>query len=307
MIISRSVRNLCSKTLSEGMDVHTMFHLVRRLIPGYDIHKQTGFPESFAIPNRDAADTIVSDIIKSDLFMEFIELLIKIRKEGLMSREINLPYLNDIIKEIYSMGYIYDQGSGVFVENPQVRKTINWGTLREGKTYTLVFLGIDIINNTGIVKKYPKEIVEQTYTEFSFIVQNISEKRNGRLWKWEGDGGVIAFFLGTKYQDAVLSAFEILNNLFLYNRTICSLQEHIHFRITIHSGDIEYTENRDKLMQADPIKILDEMEKKYSGKDTICISLPIKMMLDSFIINQFTELKKPAKSKYFQYRLRWQK
>ncbi len=283
-----------------------MFHIVRRLIPDYDIYEQTGFPKSFAIPNRDAADTIVSNIIERDLFIQFIELLITIREEGLMSKKINLPYLNEIIREIYNQGYIYDSANRIFVENPQIRKTTNWGTLQEGEFYTLVFLGIDIINNTGLVKKYPKDVVEQTYTEFSFIVQNICEKRGGRLWNWEGDGGVAAFFLGNKYQDAVLSAMEILNNMFLYNRTICTLTEHLHFRITVHSGDCEYTENTDKLMQEDPIKVLHDMEKKYSGKDTICISLPVKMMLDGFIADQFTKLKNSGKSKYFHYKLEWE-
>jgi len=306
MKISQSIKNFCSKTLSEGMDVHTMFHIVRRIIPDYDIYKQTGFPESFAIPNRDAADAIVRIIIERNMFLQFIELLITLREEGLMSKKINLPYLNEMIREIYSQGYIYDPANRIFVENPRIRKTLNWGTLREGDSYTLVFLGIDIINNTGIVKKYPKNMVEQTYTEFSFIVQNICEKRNGRLWNWEGDGGVVAFFLGKKYQDAVLSSMEILNDMFLYNRTICSLKEHLNFRISIHSGNLEYTENRNKLIQEEPLKVLQEMEKKYSAKNTICISLPVKMMLDGFIADQFSEFKKPANSKYFHYKLQWE-
>jgi len=306
MKISQPIKNFCSKTLSEGMDVHTMFHIVRRIIPDYDIYKQTGFPESFAIPNRDAADAIVRIIIERNMFLQFIELLITLREEGLMSKKINLPYLNEMIREIYNQGYIYDPANRIFVENPRIRKTLNWGTLREGDSYTLVFLGIDIINNTGIVKKYPKNMVEQTYTEFSFIVQNICEKRNGRIWNWEGDGGVVAFFLGKKYQDAVLSSMEILNDMFLYNRTICSLKEHLNFRISIHSGNLEYTENRNKLIQEEPLKVLQEMEKKYSAKNTICISLPVKMMLDGFIADQFSEFKKPANSKYFHYKLQWE-
>lgn len=68
MVVSRTIKTLCSKALSEAMDVRTMYHVVRRIIPDYDIYKRTGFPESFAIPNRDAADAIISDIIKEDLF-----------------------------------------------------------------------------------------------------------------------------------------------------------------------------------------------------------------------------------------------
>ncbi len=307
MDISRKVQSLCSKSLSEAMDVHTMCHVARRLLPGYDIHKQTGFPESFAIPNRDAADTIVRNIIQNDLFLKFIETLLRIEKEGIMSKKIQIPYLNEILKGIYNNGYLYDKTNQMFVENPRIRKTRNWGTLQEGETYTLAFLGIDIIDNTGIVKRYPGETVERTYTEFSYIVQNTTEKRNGRLWSWEGDGGVIAFFLGNKYQDAVLSAFEIVNQLFLYNRTLCPLKEHLHFRISVHSGECEYTKDKNRLTQSEPIKTLMEMEKKYSGTDTVCVSFPVKMMIDGFIAKQFFPLKGSGKNRYFLYELRWEK
>ncbi len=282
-----------------------MCHVARRLIPGYDIHKETGFPESFAIPNRDAADTIIRNIIKEDLFLTFVETLIRIEREGIMSRNVQIPYLKDILKEIYNSGYLYDSTIQMFVENPRVRKTRNWGTLQDGETYTLAFLGIDIIDNTGIVRKYPGETVERTYTEFSYIVQNITEKRDGRLWAWEGDGGVIAFYLGNKYQNAVLSAFEIINQLFLYNRTLCMLKEHLHFRISIHSGECEYTGNKEMLIQSEPVKFLMEMEKKFSDTDTVCISFPVKMMLDGYISRQFSPLKKGGKNRYFQYRLGW--
>ena len=283
-----------------------MCHVARRLIPGYDIHKETGFPESFAIPNRDAADTIIRNIIKEDLFLTFVETLIRIEREGIMSRNVQIPYLKDILKEIYNSGYLYDSTIQMFVENPRVRKTRNWGTLQNGETYTLAFLGIDIIDNTGIVRKYPGETVERTYTEFSYIVQNITEKRDGRLWAWEGDGGVIAFFLGNKYQNAVLSAFEIVNQLFLYNRTLCMLKEHLHFRISIHSGECEYTGDQEMLIQSEPVKLLLEMEKKFSDTDTVCISFPVKMMLDGYISRQFSPLKKGGKNRYFQYRLGWE-
>ncbi len=288
------------------MDVRTMCHVAKRLIPDFDIYEKTGFPESFAIPNRDAADTIIRTIVSQNLFFTFVETLLRIEDEGIMSKKVQIPYLTEILKEIYKNGYLYDSITKVFVENPRVRKTRNWGTLQDGEIYTLVFLGIDIADNSGIVKRYPKEIVEKTYTEFSYIIQNISEQRDGRLWSWEGDGGVVAFFLGNKYQHAVLSAFEMVNQLFLYNHTLCTLKEHLHFRISIHSGECEYSEDREQLIQSEPVKLLMKMEKEYSDIDSICISFPVKMMLDGFISKQFTSIKGSGKSRYFRYSLRWE-
>ncbi len=307
MQITRNLASLCARALFESMDVHDMSHLAERIIPDYDLYKQSGFPESFAIPSIDAAKQIVGDIVNSNLFFKLIQNLIHMNQEGFMGRKIRISYLNDILKDIYGSGFLFDSENQIFVENPRIQKTRNWGALQEGESYTLAFLAIDIIGNTGIVQKYSREIVETTYTELNFIVQNAIDKRNGRFWMWEGDGGVVAFFFGNKNVDATLSAIEILNNLFLYNRTICKLTEPIKIRISVHSGVCEYTERNDYFKKLEVMKIIDEMEKTQSKANSICISYPVRMMLDGFIANQFATLGSSNTSKYYRYNLEWEK
>jgi len=284
-----------------------MRHLARRIIPDYDIYKQTGFPESFSIPGIDAAKQIVSDIIESRLFFQFIQNLIHLDQKGLMGKKIKISYLNDIIKEIYNNGYVFDPGNEIFVENFTMQKTRNWGTLQEGETYSMAFLSIDIIGNTQIVQKYPKNIIETTYTELNYIVQNAIDKRNGRIWMWEGDGGIIAFLFGNKYTNATLSAIEILNNVFLYNRTLCKLTEPIRIRASVHSGVCEYTNRNDHFKKMDVMKTIELMEKKHSKAKSICISNPVRMMLDGFIANQFLPLGSNNTSQFYRYELEWDK
>ena len=307
MEITRNLANLCARSLKESMDMRDMNHLAKRLMPDYDLYKRSGFPESFAIPSIDAAKQIVSDIVDSNLFFQLIQNLIRMNQEGFMGREFHISYLNDILKYIYSSGYIFDSENQIFVENPGIQKTRNWGALQEGESYALAFLAIDIIGNTKIVQKYSKEIVETTYTELNFIVQNAIDKRNGRFWMWEGDGGVISFFFGNKNLDATLAAVEIMNNVFLYNRTICKLTEPLKIRISVHSGICEYTERIDYFKKLEVMKIINEMEKKYSTAHSVCISYPVRMMLDGFIANQFLPLGSSNTSKYYQYKLEWEK
>ena len=305
--ITRNLKNLCIKALNQSMDVHEMRHMARRIIPDYDIYKQTGFPESFAIPSIDAAKQIVSDIINSKLFFQFIQNLIHLDQKGFMGKKTRISYLNDIIKEIYNNGYIFNLENEIFVENSKVLKTRNWGALQEGETYSMAFLSIDIIGNTKLVQKYPKHLVETTYTELNYIVQNAIDKRNGRIWMWEGDGGIIAFFFGNRNRDATLSAIEILNNMFLYNRTLCKLTEPIRIRASVHSGVCEYTERNDYFKKMDVMKTIDVMEKKHSKAKSICISYPVRMMLDGFIANQFLPLGSNNTSQFYRYDLEWDK
>ncbi len=307
MQITRNLENLSARALIESMNVHDMKHLAKRIIPDYDLYKRTGFPKSFAIPSIDAAKQIVKDIIDSNLYFQLIQTLIHMNQEGFMGKRIRISYLNDIIKEIYSNGFLFDSENLIFVENPKVHKTRNWGSLQENESYSIALLSIDIIGNTRIVQKYSKEIVETTYTELDFIVQNAIDKRNGRFWMWEGDGGVIAFFFGNKNEDATLSALEIMNNLFLYNRTICKLTEPLNIRISVHSGICEYTDKNDYFKKTGVMKTINEMEKSHSKANSICISYPVRMMLDGFIANQFLPLGSSNTSKFYRYELEWEK
>ncbi|MCF6334508.1 MAG: hypothetical protein L3J12_02045 [Spirochaetales bacterium] len=51
----------------------------------------------------------------------------------------------------------------------------------------------------------------------------------------------------------------------------------------------------------------DKMEKKYSKPESICISYPVRMMLDGFIADQFSPLGLNNTSKYYRYKMEWEK
>jgi len=187
MAISGWLRYLVARALTESMDVRTMTHLVRRLVNNYNLYERTGFPTNIAIPNRDAANQIVKDMCEWELILPFIKLLYDIRETGLMGRRYQVPYLREIGKELQKCGYIFDNESKMFVENPSVRKTQNWGILREDEEYIFTFLRVDMVDNTGFVRRNSPQTVEKVYSDVRSIVQLSVEKRNGRIWNWEGD------------------------------------------------------------------------------------------------------------------------
>ena len=97
MQITRNLAKLSARSLVESMDVREMKHLAKRMIPDYDIYKQSGFPESFAIPSIDAAKQIIKDIVDLNLFFQLIQNLIHMSQEGFMGKKIRISY--------YSMSY----------------------------------------------------------------------------------------------------------------------------------------------------------------------------------------------------------
>jgi len=303
MQIGGVVIYLAARSLAESMDVHTMTHLARRLIKDYDLYERAGFPRNIAIPNKDAAYQIVKDMKDQELFLPFVKLLIDIRETGLMGRKYRVPYLRDIVTELHNAGFILDRETGIFVENPAVRKTKNWGVLREFEEYIFTFLSIDIVDNSGLVKRYPRKKIEEVYAGFRTLVQNIVEKRCGRIWNWEGDGGLCAFYFFKKNNLAAHSAMEILHELYIYN-LLNQLEEPINVRIAVHSGPCQYRHDFEKI-KSDTIQKTIEIEAIYTAPNSATFSQTVYCMLDHIIAVQLIPLQTEGNGTYYSYQLKW--
>ncbi len=296
--------HLVERSLAESMDVRTMVHLARRLIHNYDIYSRSGYPRIIAIPNRDAARQIVMDMRKSGLFLDFVKMLINIRKTGLMGRKYRIPYLREIIREIENAGFIYSVEDNTFIENPAIRKTMNWGVLKPGEEYIFSFLRFDMVGSSKLARELKREEYEKIYSDVRSIVGKTCEKRNGRIWLWEGDGGLIAFYFSDKENRSAISAIEILHDVYIYNLINVPLENDIKVRIAVHNGPWIFTFDRERI-KGDVIERVNELEEHFTEPNTITFSPTIYRMLNQKIV----DLLEPFKSEKFgtlhRYRLRW--
>ena len=306
MQIRSALSNLTIRALSESLDVRTMVKLIDPLFPNYNVYQRTGLPETIPIQKQDAAKQIVRDVISANLYLEFINRLILYHTDGYMGKRYPINHLKQIIKEIQEFGLIYDQVNKIFVEDPAMRRTRNWGTLREGDDYIFAFLRLDIVGNTKLVKQYPEHLIKQTYTDLRGIVQNAIDKRNGRIWNWEGDGGMVAFYFSNKNFYATLSGMEIIHDLFIYNQVKCPLDKPISARLAIHGGHCMYTDNEEDIKKIDVIKKLIEIESKYTRPNSLTISNIIKTSLDTQLSRHFKLVDGNNDNEYFNYQLQWE-
>lgn len=301
--VSTKLINLSVKALSQSMTPKIMVSLARELIPNYDIFQRTGIPGSVAIPNVTAAKQIVQDMIARESFLDFILLLVKTSEYGYMGRRYAIPYLKSLINGVIDMGFIYDNANDMFVENPNLRRTRNWGTLKTGKTYTVAFLRIDIVGSSGIVRSHNEKTVHQCYDDLRRIVQLSIEKRNGRIWGWDGDGGLAAFFYGNKNQSAVLAGMEILHEIFLYNYSRNPLSDPLKVRLAVHNGPFTYSPSEEDLKNSDTVKKVEDIEHSLSPPMGLALSEAVQVMLDHSIIIQLSEKKESRYRKYFVYKM----
>ncbi len=283
-----------------------MIAMANELMPNYDVYARTGFRPSMVIPSRDMAQQIVADIVAQERVLDLVSALISIQESGHMGRTYSIPRLRALMQELFEQGYVYDSENGVFVENPQVRKTRNWGTLSPGREYTMAFLRLDIVKNSQLVRTNSNAVIRKAYDHLREIVGNATEKRNGRIWQWEGDGGLCAFFIADKHQRAALAALEIIHELEIYNKVACALSTPLKVRVAVHGGPCEYSENMETVTKNETLKRLREMEENYTQPQSVTISSVVKVMLDDVVSSEFLPLNNHSEGRYYEYALKWE-
>ncbi len=269
------------------MDMEVMIHLAKELVYDYDLYQRAGVRESMVIPRRDAALQIIKDLTDLGLFFHLICLLIRIQINGFRGRMYRISHMSEIIKRMGECGYIYDNENKIFVENPAIRRTRNWGALMEGKEYHIAFLRLDIAGNSKLVRGHSEKVIDETYADLRKIVETAIDKRNGRTWFWEGDGGLIAFYFSNKELMAALSGMEIVNTLFIYNLLRCRLKEPLKVRVAVHSGLCRYKEDLDELMKEEIIKRTIQIESQATMPDSMTISGSVRSKLESSLLSGF--------------------
>jgi len=301
--VSSALINHTVRALAQSMPPKVMVALARSFISGYDLYKRTGFPKSIAIPNKDAARQIVLDIEKTGHYLDFILLLVDVREKGYMGRRYAIPYMREILNGVFDMGFIFDNANKIFMENPEKSRTRNWGALKTDITYTLAFLRIDIVGNSQLVRKYPAHQIQMVYTTLRDLTSHAVERRNGRIWSWDGDGGVAAFFVGNRNQSAVLAGMEILHEIYLFNLMSCPFDKPLAIRTAVHSGPFEYTPNEEEMKSNETVKRTTQIEHKHTKPGSLTISPVAKYMLDHIVTEEFTPFIGKDQLEYYNYKL----
>lgn len=305
MRVKARLRTLAIRALAESMEVKTMVHLARRIFgASYDLHDRTGFPRSVAIPNRTAAGQIVTDVAQANLFLDFVSRLMSLERVGMAGRKYRIPRLQSIVTEILDTGYRFDKETGTFVEDSSIRTTRNWGVLRAGETRIMAFLGLDVCDNSELVRAHGKDRMERIYRNLRNMAVESAERRNGRLWGWEGDGGIIAFTFEEENQRAVHTGLEILHELFLYNMFTCPLPEGLHVRLVIHNGHAEYHSDGREL-KGDTVKHMWDIDTRFGEPDALIVSAAVLPSVRPELSRKFESVATGTSEHLFRYIVRF--
>jgi len=279
-----------------SLSVEEMNRFAKMTNPDYDLHKSFGFSKGHPIGLHEAADRIVGDMLQSGYYVDFVETLIKVDSKGYMGHRFAFRGLDDVIGDVLQAGYSFDKTTGQFFEDQNKQITRNWGRLMEGDERQMAVFRLDIAGNSLLVKNNPKPLVDKAYGDLRQIVTRSVVARLGRLWVWEGDGALGVFMLSDYSRAAIFAGMEILNSMFIYNKSDNPLNSAFKLRISVHSGSLAYTESATQFLKADTVRTAIMLESKAAVPNSLVISESLAMSQDQALLNIFSDPKVVANS-----------
>jgi class 3 adenylate cyclase len=306
MRVKESMLNNVIKGLSRSMTQKEMIHLVRRIVPDYDLHKRMGVYTHNAVAHGDGARQIVKDMREWNYFPDLVSLMAQAETQGIHGRKYHFPRLGHVIQLMAEDGIIYNRDTNSFIEDSRRSITKNWGVLREGETCTFAVLKLDLVKNTQMVRQNDPEVVEKTFDLIRRDINEIVHLRLGRIWSWEGDGAICAYYYGTRNEQAVYSAMEILHRLFLFNHFSNKLDRPVQLRLAIRSGPIEFSLEEGKIKMAETVKETYRLEEDHTDPDSLTISQEVFSHLPGDVSAGFRKLTLSGREQLYNYRLSWE-
>lgn len=265
------LKRLITEELSRAFTTREFKKFCWEIEPDLDLYKLTGYPEGIYLPVKEAAKQAVDYFHRTNRTIPLLDLIIHSAKVGFKGEKVVFNNIRAIIKEMNECGFEYNTNLNKVVIIDRIGNRNDWGFLFEGETYNFCFASIDICGNSKLVRKYDTSLIQNTYTNFKTLVLNIAKKRDGRIWSWEGDGGLLVFHLDDYINQTILTSIEILSNLPVFNATSNYLDENIIIRIGINAGEAEYKKNI-SMINSDAIEITRNIEKMHTIPMTLSVT-----------------------------------
>ncbi len=286
MGISR-LKRLVSEDLARAFNTNEFKKFCSMIQPDLDLYKLTGYPQHLNIPIKDVSKQAVEYFHKTNRMIPLLNAIVQSTNTGFKGEQVVFNNIKSIIFEMKECGFEYNSRLNKVVMIDELCKRNDWGYLTEGNYYNFCFVSIDICGNSNFVRKYDNELIRKTYLNFKKLVQNCVEKRNGRIWSWEGDGGLAVFHVEDFMNKAILASIEILSSMTVFNMTSNHLDDDISIRIGMNAGQAEYNKNL-HMINSEAITEARQIEKNNTLPMTISVNPNVVQNIDVAIRNYFS-------------------
>ncbi|MBB6480611.1 adenylate/guanylate cyclase domain-containing protein [Spirochaeta isovalerica] len=242
----------------------------------FDLHQVSGTRSTETVSSRRAATILVEYCMDRKGEISLLEFLIQIDDSVFLGRSVSVEGLETFLLKLSQYGFFYNPDKRRIVsgkDDPLDMK--NWGALKEGKTYGMSVLSLDIVENSRLVKRYGSGKMKKLYASLWAFLRERLDAYNGRIWSWAGDGGLIAFAMKKHLVHSVKFAMEIQTLLILFNHDPSyPLKEPIQLRIGIDTGKVPFSFNTGEII-SEVINCAAHLEKGVCLPGHIAVSFRV--------------------------------
>ena len=77
-------------------------------------------------------------------------------------------------------------------------------------------------------------------------------------------------------------------------------------RVAVHSGNCDYTNNKEEIVKLEPVKKVIEIEAKYTKPNTVTISANVQSSIEPLIADELTPVASKNKMGLYNYAMEWE-
>lgn len=289
-MLDPTLSNTIIEMLSKELKADQIDEIGRFLIKGHSAHTTLGLNNHITVTPRKAAVALVDECTDNNREEELVKFLIEIDGEKLLGRKVELNDLETLMNGLARSGYIYDPKKRKLKSiKASAEEMPNWGALKNGKQYEVSIGSLDIVGSSDLVKRHGQKKMEKLYFEFWNLLRRTLTQYDGRIWSWQGDGGLVAFALKRHQERAVLWALELQQLIKVFNanpRT--SISDDIELRIGLDTGKVKYQEDTGRII-SDTINYAAHLEKSFANPGGITISKELLDAVPQEMVHHFSE------------------
>lgn len=289
-MLDPSVKSELVELLTTTFTTKDLSELGKLIIKNYDVHELMKVKNHMTVSPRKHAEFLSNYCEEKNKMKDFLKLLIETDDGIFLGKHVVIKDIEIFLHHLAQQGYAYDPVSrSVLDRSVDKSELVNWGSLRDGRSYEITVLSIDIVGNSRLVKKYGMKKMERFYYQLWRFLKDKLALYDGRLWSWAGDGGICAFTFKDHVDRAVLFAVELQCNMPIFNMSPDKpISEDIQLRIGIDSGKFKFYGDTGQIV-SDTVNYAAHLEKKGTEPGKIGVSDTVIKQLDSTVATVFVE------------------
>ncbi len=254
----------------------------------YSSHDIAGEDSHITISRRRAARLLVEQAEQREHLAAIVRLIAELDGGIFRGKQLNVTGIEAFFNSLAKIGVVYDPNKRRLYHTKEDIKTLNnWGSLRDGKTYSISVISVDIVQNSVLVREHGTRTMEKLY----FLLRRFLDRKladyDGRVWNWAGDGGILAFAFADNVNRAVKCAIDIQTSLPLFNISPENpVNRRVALRTAVDTGRVRFYSDTGRIV-SDIINYAAHLEKAATEPGRISISERVINGTDPKILSIF--------------------